>query len=261
MAFPAISDVASFILVLTFGLALTTMVAKALRLQPQKPDINDKKKQARLTIAVFAITLIAAFCIYGFYDKVWVRATLTTDPLYIARDIIAMLMILLPTVLTFKLTKQPLSSIAVTKRNLEKSLILGFSVSLGLIIVLAIFAELLGGGFTGFSISSGYLLLSYMIVSLGEEIVFRGYLQTRIAASNGPLVAVAVSGFLYGAYNFALGFYCFGWVIPLAAVYALLRISTGLVYSYIFHKSQNLASSYIVHVLLVWGGVMFGLYL
>jgi membrane protease YdiL (CAAX protease family) len=134
-------------------------------------------------------------------------------------------------------------------------------VSLGLIVVLAILAELLGGGFTGFSISSGYLLLSYMIVALGEEIIFRGYIQTRITAYNGSLVAVVASGFLYGAYNFALGFYCFGWVIPLAAVYAFLRISTGLIYSYIFHQSQNLASSYIVHVLLVWGGLMFGLYL
>jgi CAAX protease family protein len=207
------------------------------------------------------LTFVAAFCIYGFYDKVWVRATLTADPLYITRDLIAMLVILLPMVVTFKLTKQPLSSVAVTKKNLKESLLLGFMVSLGLIVVLAVFAGFLGGSFSGFSVSSGYLLLSYLIVALGEELVFRGYIQTRLAANNGSFVVITSSGFLYGAYNFALGFYCFGWAIPLAAVYAFLRISTGLVYSYAFHKSHNLASSYMVHVLLVWGGLMFGLYL
>jgi membrane protease YdiL (CAAX protease family) len=261
MAYPAISDLASFIFVFAVGIPLIFLLGKVLKLQPKKPDIKDSKKQAQLSILVFVLTFIAAFCIYGFYDKIWVRTTLTADPLYIARDLIAMFIILLPTTITLKLTKQRLSSIALTKKNLKESLILGSSVSLGLIIFIAIFAKSLGGGLASFSNSSIYLLLSYMIVVLGEELVFRGYMQTRINANYGPFVAVAASGILYGTYNFALGFYCFGWAIPLATVYALLRISTGLIYSYTFHQTQNLASSYIVHVLLVWGGLMFGLYL
>jgi hypothetical protein len=47
MAYPAISDFASFILILAVGIPLIILFAKALKLQPQKPNINGKKKTAR----------------------------------------------------------------------------------------------------------------------------------------------------------------------------------------------------------------------
>lgn len=130
-----------------------------------------------------------------------------------------------------------------------------------LILFLGVLSPFLGGGFVGVSISTGYLLLSYVIIGVGEEIVFRGYLQTRLVASSGSAIGIGVTSIYYAVYNFPLGYFCFSGDIPLAMVYGVWRLSSGFLYGYTFHKSQNVLSSGIVHIFLVWGGLLFGLYL
>ena len=129
------------------------------------------------------------------------------------------------------------------------------------ILFFAVFSPFLGGGFAGVSVATGYLLLSYVIIGFGEELVFRGYIQTRLVASGGSVIGIGASSLCYAAYNFPLGYFCFSGNIPLAMVYAVWRFSSGLIYGYTFHKSQNIVSSAVVHIFLVWGGLLFGLYL
>jgi uncharacterized protein len=261
LVYPALTDLATFILVLAVGFPSVYIFSKALKLKPQAVTFSQKKKESVLSFIVFIAVFAGAFGIYGFYDRVWIRATLTADPLYVLRDVIAIAILLLPAVVALKYSKKTLTENAVTRKNLRKNLALGIFTSLILILFLGVLSPFLGGGFAGFSGATGYLFLSYVIIGFGEEIVFRGYIQTRLVAFSGSAIGLGATSLCYAAYNVPLGYFCFSGNIALALVYGFWRFSSGLLYGYIFQKSQNVLSSTIVHIFLVWGGLLFGLYL
>jgi membrane protease YdiL (CAAX protease family) len=261
LGYPALTDLATFILVLAVGFPSVFIFSKALKLHIQPLIFSNKNKEAILSFIVFIAVFVGAFGIYGFYDRFWIRATLTADPLYVLRDVIAIIILLFPVAIALKFSKQTYADIAVTQKNLKKNLALGTLTSIIFILFLGLLSPFLGGGFAGFSGATGYLLLSYVIIGFGEEIVFRGYIQTRLVAFSGSVVGVGLTSLCYAAYNFPLGFFCFSGNIALALVYGFWRFSSGLIYGYTFHKSQNILSSIIIHVFLVWGGLLFGLYL
>jgi membrane protease YdiL (CAAX protease family) len=261
LGYPALTDLASFVLVLSVGIPSVFVFSKTLKLHPKNLVFSKKKKEVILSLIVFVAVFASAFGIYGFYDKVWIRVTLTADPLYVLRDAIAIVVLLLPVVGALRFSKQTFADIAVTNNNFARNLFLGTLTSLTLILFLGALSPVLGGGFAGFSVATVYLLLSYVILGIGEEIVFRGYIQTRLVAYSGSAIGIGVASLCYSAYNFPLGFFCFSGNIPLAMVYAAWRFSSGLLYGYTFHKSQSTFSSSIVHIFLVWGGLVFGLYL
>lgn len=261
MSYPALTDLATFILVLAVGIPSVFIFSKALKLHPQTLSFTEKKKQSLLAMLVFVGIFIGAFAIYGFYDRIWVRATLTADPIYVLRDVIAVGVLLLPVLIALKFSKQDLTDIALTRKDIGKSAILGGLVSSVLLFFLGLLSPYLRGGFAGFTDATVYMFLSYVILALGEEIAFRGYIQTRIVNHIGPLPGLGLSSLLYAAYNFPLGYFCFSGDITLALIYGAWRFSSGLVYGYTFHKSQNVLSSTIVHIFLVWGGLLFSLYL
>jgi hypothetical protein len=64
-----------------------------------------KRREVVLSFIGFVAVFAGAFGIYGFYDKVWIRATLTADPLYVLRDAIAIVILLLPVVAALRFSK------------------------------------------------------------------------------------------------------------------------------------------------------------
>lgn len=261
MAYPALTDLASFVLVLVVGFPSVFFFSKALKLNPKRLIFSEKKKELFLSLIVFVAVVVGAFGIYGFYDRVWIRATLTADPIYVLRDIIAIAVLLLPAAVAIKFSKQTFADVALTKSDLKKSIALGTLASLVLILFFGLLSPFLGGGFAGVTIATGYLLLSYVIIGFGEEIVFRGYIQTRLVANSGPATGLGVTSLFYAVYNVPLGYFCYSGNISLALFYGFWRLSTGLLYGYTFQKTQNIFSSAIVHIFLVWGALLFSLYL
>jgi hypothetical protein len=166
LVYPALTDLVSFVLVLSVGVPSVFIFSKTLKLDPQT-IVFSKKKNVVLSFIVFVAVVVGAFGIYGFYDKVWIRATLTADPLYVVRDVIAVVILLLPVVGALKFSKQTFTDIAVTRKNFGRNLALGTLTSLILILFLGVLSPVLGGGFAGFSVATIYLFLSYVILGVG----------------------------------------------------------------------------------------------
>jgi membrane protease YdiL (CAAX protease family) len=259
--YPAPVDLATFALILGVGLPAAYLFSRALKLRPQRLDFINGTREAWLAVVVFVAVFGTAFGIYGFYDRVWVRATLTADPLYVIRGAIAAAVILVPVAIALLATKQSLKSVGISRNSLGKGLALGLLVSLVLVLAIGVLSPHLGGGFVGFSVPMGYQLLAFAVAGFSEEIVFRGYIQTRLEVKAGWPTAVALGAAFYAAYNFVLGFFCFSGNLELAAVYGALRFAPGIVYGYVFHRSGNIVSCGVLHTLLTWGGLLFGLYL
>ena len=261
MAYPTLTDLATFVTVLAIGIPSVYLASKALRLRSQAIIFSEKKKEAISSLIVFAVVVTVTFGIFGFYDKVWVRPNLEADALYVFRDALWIVLILLPVVAALRWSKQTLGSIGISRSNLKKNLSLGILTSGILIAALSFLAPFLSAGFVGLSIPMIYLLMSCIVIGFGEEIVFRGYMQTRLTAFLGAGAGIIVTSLLFVLYNFPVGYFCFSGDIPLSLLYAVWRLSPGLVYAYAFHRSQNVLPSAILHSLLLWGGFLLGLYL
>ena len=261
MAYPSLTELATFVIVPAAGIPLVYIFTKLLKLHPQIMAFSEEKREARTSFLVFVTVLLATFGIYGFYDRVWVRATLTADPLYVLRDTIWIILIVMPVIIALRLTGQTFQSIGASQKDIQKNLAFGLLLSSVLLFVFGFLSPFLGGGFVSFSLPVVYLLVSCLVIGFGEEVVFRGYIQTRLTAHWGPPRGITVASILFVVYNFPLGYFCFSGDIPLSVLFALWRFSTGMLYGYTFHRSQNLLPSSILHTMLVWGGLLFGLYL
>ncbi len=246
-------------MVLGVGVPLVHVLSKLLKVNPQTITFEEKKKEALLGVLIFAAVLAATFGIYGFYERVLIGVTLTADPFYVLRDMLWIALIVLPVVVVLRLRRQSFQSIGAVRKDLRKNLTFGSVTSALLLLLVGVLSPLLGGGFVGFSPSISYLLMSCMVIGFGEEAVFRGYIQTRLTSFLSPMKGVTITSILFVVYNFPLGFFCLSGNVPLTALFAGWKFSTGMLYGYTFHRSQNLLPSSILHVVLVWGGLLFGL--
>ena len=261
MAYPTLTELATFVIVLAIGVPSVYLASKTLKLRSEAIAFSEKRKEAISSLIVFTGVVAATFGIFAFYDKIWIRPNLEADMLYVLRDALWIVLILLPVATALRRTRQTLGSIGIIRSNLKKNLALGILTSAVLIAAFSFLAPFLGAGFVGLSIPMIYLLMSCIVIGFGEEIVFRGYIQTRLTAYGGAVAGIITTSLLFVLYNFPMGYFCFSGDILLSLLFALWRLSPGLVYAYAFHRSQNLLPSSILHAFLVWGGFLFGLYL
>jgi membrane protease YdiL (CAAX protease family) len=261
LVFPAITDLTTFIIIIAVGFPLVYLFSKALRLNPKRIEPTEKSKEAVRSLLIFVVIFIITFAILYYYQNVWVRPTLTEDLIYVLRDAGWMIVILLPVIAILKLTRQNFGSIGITRENISKNISLGVLLSAVFITIFAFLGSRLGGtSFVGLSVPIIYSLISLAIIGFGEEIVFRGYVQTRLTASKGAIWGLLFTSVLYAIFQFPVGYFCFGGDIQSGLFYALWRLSAGLVFGYVFHKSQSIIPSSILHTLLVWGALLWGLY-
>ena len=253
------NDLVTFTVVLAIGIFLTYLYSKALKLNVQPIPIAEKKREATLGLLVFAAVFVVTFGVYAFYNSVWVRTTLTADPIYVLRDAIWIGAILAPAVAAMKWTKQGFGSVGISRRNLSKNIILAFVMSVTFIAIIGLMASLVGGSFGALSPATLFALLSSIIIGFGEELVFRGYIQTRLTAQSGAIFGIAATAVLFAFSQFPVGYYCF-LDVPLGLFYAAWRLSTGLLFGYMFHRSQSIFPSTIFHGLIVWWALQWALY-
>ena len=127
-------------------------------------------------------------------------------------------------------------------------LALGLIPSVVYITVAGFLAPSLGGGFKGFSPSLAYGLIGYAIVGFAEEIVWRGYIQTRLIAYSGTLKGLVTTALLFALWHLPTRYYMYSGVVLEAFASALLLLPISLLFGYIMLKSQNIIPSSIYHL-------------
>ncbi len=261
VAFPTSIDLASFTVMLVVGIPLVYVISRVLKLRAESIQIGEKRKQVIASLVLFLVVFVIAFAILAVYAYVWVRQNLEEDLVYVFRDAIWIAAILIPVFAIMKLKGQSLRSVGISRSGLGKNLAFGLIVSAIFTGVLAFLAPSLGGGdFTGISLPTVYSLISLVLIGFGEEIIFRGYIQTRLTAYSSAIIGIILSAVLFAIFSFSSGYFCYSGDVRAASFYALWRFSPGVVFSYMFHRSKNVIPSSIFHTLFVWGALLFRLY-
>ena len=92
-----------------------------------------------------------------------------------------------------------------------------------------------------------YLLMSAIVAGVVEEAAFRGYMQGGIERRHGPVVAILVTGGLFGFAHFShpeVGLILLPYYLAVATVYGTLAYLTNSIYpSMVLHAGGNMLGS------------------
>jgi uncharacterized protein len=165
--------------------------------------------------------------------------------------------------LVFKIEKQDLTSLGITKKNLFKALYWG--IGLGFIFA---FEGLLTNvikykGFQATGESLGILfflgsILTSFATAFSEETVFRGYIFNRLCKIwDNELLANVVSSFLFTVIHLPIGIFVLGYKPLVMLAYLVFVFIFGFGSSFVFARSKNLASSILLHVFWSWPIILF----
>jgi membrane protease YdiL (CAAX protease family) len=248
------------VVVLVVGLPLIYLLSRALKVQSKPIAIADSKKEVILA----SLVTVAAFLIV-FVWRTWMhtsqldlRSAYYVDLIDISAILVLYIPALLVVAVVMKRSGQSLQSIGITGKDKGRMLALGLAISAVYVTVSGLLTPSLGGSFTGFSPTLAYGLVLFSIVGFSEEIVWRGYVQTRLTAYSGKLTGLVVTSLLFAVlWHFPVAYYVeTSGVVLEALAYAIMRVVPGLLFGYLMSKSQNIIPSSIFHLFWNWNTLL-----
>ncbi|WBW99675.1 CPBP family intramembrane glutamic endopeptidase [Oceanirhabdus sp. W0125-5] len=158
--------------------------------------------------------------------------------------------------------KQPLKTIGFGKKNLLKSLILGLSLSAVLLIINLIYGISCGYQFNAISkliLKFGYF---FFVIALVEEIIFRGFIQTRIyGIIKKPILPLLITAFMFMSmhipYRMTVGNMGFSEFISNNYITLLCTFLWHIVFNFLYSKYNSIVAPTVFHTIINWCNVIF----
>ena len=170
----------------------------------------------------------------------------------VINQLIAYLLFCGPAILVLRTRKESWDSIGITTHNLNRSLFLGILLAATTILTCN---ECLKGITAGLNANHFWALLQFSVVGISEELLFRGYLQSRLMAWLGQLRGWLLASILMALVHIAQRMVV-GGLNPIAALIssaALIPIS--LLMGYVLLRTENIVAPAIFHTFADWVGV------
>jgi len=248
LAFPTLDVIISSVVVLVIGVAIVYLLSKALKLRPKPIAIADPRKEMPLVFVV----IVAAFAVMSVLSGFLLDVLPPTDVIDVLWVVFIYALLLLPLVIAMRRTGQALGSIGMSRKDSWRTFAPGLILSAVFTMLIGFTAPSYGGSFIGLSPALAYGLVIFAINGSSEEIVFRGYIQTRLIAYSGTLKGLMVTSLVFALWHFPISYYASSGAVLASLANALLRLPLGLLLGYIMLKSQNIIPSSISHALWNW---------
>ncbi len=164
------------------------------------------------------------------------------------------LLLIVLCILLVLVRKQKLASIGITIQKIKQSLLTGTILGIIFSFFMNVLPNILAGGKFITADRAFYNIFYYFVViSLSEEVVFRGYIQTRIyGLIKRDIPAMIVTGFLFYAMHLPFQMPVNGMQIDLMNMIIILALH--FVMNFLYRKYNSLVAPTIFHGLLDWGG-------
>ena len=198
------------VVVLVVGFPLIYLLSRALRVRSKPIAIADSKKEVILASLVMVVMFFLVFVwrAWMHMSQLDLRSVYYVDLIDISSMLILYIPVLLVVAVVMKRSGQSLGSIGITGKDKGRMLALGFAMSAIFVTISGLLAPSLGQGFVGFSPSLAYGLVLFAINGFSEEIVWRGYVQTRLTAYSGKLTGLVVASLLFAVlWHFPVAYY------------------------------------------------------
>lgn len=212
------------------------------------------------------LSLRHVFALFSFIFVIWsiYRYFPEILPVWFEEIVLKPVVWLIPTFwLVKKIEKENLASLGLTKKNLLKSIYWG--IGLGAVFALEGFLtnifkyrglELVSLNYTTLGFI-GALGLS-LITAFSEEIVFRGYIFTRLQRIwENEWLANLVSAFLFTLIHLPISIFVLGYRPMMMLTYLFLVFIHGFASAFVFNQTGNVTSSILLHVFWSWPIILF----
>jgi membrane protease YdiL (CAAX protease family) len=148
--------------------------------------------------------------------------------------------------------KEGLQSIGITKLNLMKSCILG--ILLGIIVFIACQypSTTDNPAVNIISVAALISFIEFLIVGFAEEIIFRGYLQTRLIAWQGTVKGCLLTAFIFSFWHLPHNLILAGMNLQDAFFNCIRIFLLSLMLGYIMIRTKNITSVAILHTFINW---------
>jgi len=250
LAFPPLLNAVLAVVVLVVGVPIVYFLSKALMLRSRPMTIANPRREMTPVFLVI-IAVCAGISIRALVYKLppWLHVN-AIDLLFFA---FYYAILLLPVIIAMKSTGQNLGSMGINGRDMGRMVVLGLTLSAILFTVQGFIAPSVGGGFTGFSLSQAYGLMLFTMVGFSEEIVWRGYVQTRLIAYSGTIKGLVAASLLFALWHFPLRYYQFSGVALEAFASALMIFpAPSLLFGFLMLRSQNIIPPAVFHLFWDW---------
>lgn len=251
MAFPTLFQAINEVVILVVGVVIVYLLTRVLKLHPKPITIAGLRNEI---IAVFSV-IIALFVARFALDTLGYLVVLPTFPLYslppyppfVPVDLFWYALVsavyLAIMILAMKRTGQSLGSIGITRVDKWRNVALGLVLS-----AIYVGVTSLSGTFAGFSASLAYGFILHAIVGFSQEVVWRGYVQTRLTAKAGFIKGLVATALLFGLWHFPIRYFQYSGVALEALADIFVGFPSSLLLGYIMLKSQNIIPSSIFHL-------------
>jgi membrane protease YdiL (CAAX protease family) len=234
--------------------ALTWFATRHRKLEDPKIAFRSPRKEAILSLVIVALVALMLTGYIYFRFQLNGGGALGTPSDYTLQMALLQwfgmgVMFLIPIVAIVKARRQTLAMVGLTKKNP------GFSIGLGLLLgvvfaVIQISASGITGNLTAENVAFGFIY--FLAVGFMEELLMRGYLQTRcvswLGASKNLIVASVIMAFYHLPHRmFAVGF------DPLQAVISAVELlPISFAFGFLMLRTKNVLGPPLMHTLVDW---------
>lgn len=259
VAFSVVTDTLIGLAVLGVGGPLCHATCRVIGIRTPPIVIGDPLRESRLA-AVSWLGVLGIVAVWRFL----LDRPLGIDPSdfrFGAADLgwlaLEVMMTVAPVLAAARATSQTLDSVGVRAEGLGKGAVLGLAMSGAYVAgALLVGPLLLGFELGGVSMTFVWGFVGFALVAAGEELVFRGYIQTRLVGRYGPALGLLGASVLFALTHLPRGLVSAdGWA-SLGPV--LGNLSYGLLFGYVMHRSQNLVAPFLLHLFVNWQSLMWG---
>lgn len=235
-----------------FGFVLIWLVTKFYKAQSLEIRFATPRKEAMLAIG-YVVGLFLIIGIVFFFLEQYAGAPIGTSRQFDLRRALSQWGVyatisIVPISIIIKIRKQSFEAVGVTMKNTILSLGIGLALSL-LVISFNISEQFLG---RLFAYSTLYAFINYLAVGLGEELMFRGFLQLRcsiwLGEIRGWILASAIMALIHLPQRiFAVG------LDPLQALISAMSLMPfSLLMGFFMIRTQNILGPAVLHTIVNW---------
>ena len=232
------------------GIPLVRLLSRALKIAPRLPVLDDPRREVRVavlvTVAVYAAVILPLLLPSNGTSSL-------TDPGMVVQVAVTHAILLAPVAVAAAATRQSWASLGLSRTCLPRLLVLGlvpsalYVPSVGLMYPVAGLPE---------AVPLALGLAWSAMAGFSEEIVFRGYLQTRFEAAWGTWPGYAVTVVVFAFAHLPGSYVLYSGNILDATLSALGRVGLGLLLGYFYVRSRNIVPGGISHTFYNWALVL-----
>jgi len=235
-----------------FSALILYFIVKKLKFKAYDLKIANHKRSAIISLIVVLVTAIIMFPLILSFMKIFKIFIINqlgikngSGSAVIINAILALLEIT-PVIIIMLIRKESLYSLGITKKNFFKSVLIGF-ISYIIYFAFMVIMKQYKFPFPPNSVFSLWAFLNFILLAFAEEVLFRGYLQTRLTKWLGDQRGLVFTAFLFSFSHLFQRILSVDMSLSSALVSCIAIIPFALFMGYLFSKCKDVVAPTVLH--------------